>query len=373
MATYIKRKTGWVVRVRRKGQKPVAKTFKKKLDAERWAASIETQIHTGSYVSTQAAERTTLADMLDRYQRDITAKKSASSVKTEEYRIAMFKDALGYLTMVAVTPMVIVDHVDERLTAVASDTVKRELTLLADVFTTAQALWGINLNVNPVHAATPILRKTRRIGANNERDRRLEPWEQEALASVEHDRPTVIAELIEFDLHTTMRRGELAAMQRPNINWKDATLTIPASKTDWKTGQQGRVIPLSPRAMEILRDLPVRVKTLADGSTVVDNSVWGYEDAHSITQAFARTIQIWNRGENEKKKQEPGYKPRLIDDLRFHDLRHEAISRLFEDGWSIQEVAVFSGHKDWKSLKKYTHIKPKRIARELARRVAAVA
>ncbi|MBL4821255.1 MAG: tyrosine-type recombinase/integrase, partial [Gammaproteobacteria bacterium] len=47
-----------------------------------------------------------------------------------------------------------------------------------------------------------------------------------------------------------------------------------------------------------------------------------------------------------------------IEDLHFHDLRHEATSRLFEAGLTIERVALVTGHKDWKMLRRYTHLKP---------------
>jgi integrase len=46
-----------------------------------------------------------------------------------------------------------------------------------------------------------------------------------------------------------------------------------------------------------------------------------------------------------------------IDDLRFHDIRHEAISRLFEAQYRIEEVSLVSGHRDWSMLKRYTHLR----------------
>jgi integrase len=50
-----------------------------------------------------------------------------------------------------------------------------------------------------------------------------------------------------------------------------------------------------------------------------------------------------------------------IEDLHFHDLRHEGTSRLFEVGFSIEQVALVTGHKDWKMLRRYTHIKPETL------------
>ena len=52
-------------------------------------------------------------------------------------------------------------------------------------------------------------------------------------------------------------------------------------------------------------------------------------------------------------------------DLRFHDLRHEGITRLFDAGLSIPEVAMISGHKSWGMLKRYTHMSPKSVADKL--------
>jgi site-specific recombinase XerD len=58
--------------------------------------------------------------------------------------------------------------------------------------------------------------------------------------------------------------------------------------------------------------------------------------------------------------QKPFVRPVLkaagMDDLVCHDLRHEGISRLFERGWQIQQVAIISGHKTWKTLQRYTHV-----------------
>lgn len=59
-----------------------------------------------------------------------------------------------------------------------------------------------------------------------------------------------------------------------------------------------------------------------------------------------------------------------IQDLDFHDLRHEATSRLFEAGFSIEQVALVTGHRDWKMLRRYTHLKPERLHAILAAKAA---
>jgi integrase len=59
-----------------------------------------------------------------------------------------------------------------------------------------------------------------------------------------------------------------------------------------------------------------------------------------------------------------------IDDLHFHDMRHEGTSRLFESGFEIQQVALVTGHKDWKMLRRYTHLKPESLHMIVAGRAA---
>ena len=55
----------------------------------------------------------------------------------------------------------------------------------------------------------------------------------------------------------------------------------------------------------------------------------------------------------------------VIENLRFHDLRHEATTRLFEKGLNIMEVASITGHKDLRMLRRYTHLKAEDLARKL--------
>lgn len=81
----------------------------------------------------------------------------------------------------------------------------------------------------------------------------------------------------------------------------------------------------------------------------MDGTVWGFGDAHSVTRAFERLC-----------------KRAGVTGLHFHDLRHEATSRLFERGYPIEQVAVFTGHKGWVSLKRYTHPDPEKIAAKMS-------
>jgi integrase len=112
---------------------------------------------------------------------------------------------------------------------------------------------------------------------------------------------------------------------------------VPKSKMDWLTGNSGKVVPLSPTALKILESLPL----------FIDGSLFGMT-AEGIKKGFARLCK--NEG---------------IEDLHFHDLCHEATSRLFESDFDIPEVSAITGKKDWRTLKRYTHHDPEKLARRM--------
>jgi integrase len=132
-----------------------------------------------------------------------------------------------------------------------------------------------------------------------------------------------------------MRRGEILNIKKSHINFPLQTLLIPLTKTDTP-----RTIPLSSRAIEALREqlrgsenvIPIEETTLPD----------------SVTQAFGRPC-----------------KRQGIDNLHFHDLRHEATSRFFEKGLNPVAVAAITGHKDTRMLMRYTHLRAEDLVKRL--------
>lgn len=320
MATVRKTPTGWQAIVRRKGHASTSKVFPKKYLAERWASQQDEMIQ--SMAVTPHAGRVLLSSILARYLDTISPRKRAYA--QERSRIGILGRHLGHYTLADLGPRQIMGFVDARLESIGSDAVRKELATLSVVIDAAIALWGIDLKANPVHTAKGVLRVTKTLKPGVQRHRRPTPAEITALYG------SHMGMLIEFAVETGMRRGELAAQR---IEHRQGNLLlIPETKTD-----KARTIPLSERAMEILGILPVRD----------DGLMWGLRPG-SISQTFARICAAHN-----------------IADLRFHDLRHEAASRFFERGLSIAEVASITGHDDWKSLKRYTHVDVTRLAAKL--------
>ena len=147
------------------------------------------------------------------------------------------------------------------------------------------------------------------------------------LIAASSQRNIYIAPIIEFAIETGMRRSEIL-----KLRWCDIDLVNGfASLYDTKNGEDTRV-PLTIRCIEVLQKVP-------------------QTDEQVFTISATRLRLAWNRAR----------KKAGISDLRFHDLRHEAVSKFFEMGMSVPEVALISGHKDVRQLFRYTHLNPNNV------------
>jgi len=313
LATITQRKAGWQVQVRRHGFKPLSKHFKTSADAKSWARTIEAEMDRGELVDRSHAEKTTLAEILQLYRNTVTPLKRGQ--KQERSRIGVVLDhPVARQTLATLRATDFAAYRDDRLQQVSDTTVNKELNLFANVIDTARREWSMHIE-NPV-------RLIKRPKCNRARDRRLEPGEEGRLLTAA--KLSGSAKIIEFALETAMRRGELVDMRWTHVDLAKRILHVPVTKTETP-----RYIPLSTKAAEILRGLPRRI----------DGRVFGVRP-QSITQAFERACS----------------RAKIVN-LTFHDLRHEATSRLFERGLNPMQVAAITGHKTLQMLKRYTHLR----------------
>ena len=337
MATFRKRSGSWQVLVRKKGFGQIGRTFDTKSEAEDWAKIVESEMVRGVFVTRNEAENTTLAEALDRYEREVSSRKKGYAV--EKGYIRRWKNtAFAKRTLASVQGKDIAEYRDMRLKEVAPNSVRLELALLSHLFTIAVKEWGMAGLANPVQ-------QVRKPKLPQGRDRRLRPGELEKITDASES--PVLADILRFAVETGMRRSELAGMTWDLVDLKKRTVTLP----DTKNGEK-RIVPLSTEACRILSDLPRRL----------DGKVWGMEP-DSITQAFIRALSRARKAyeqECEGKGQKPD--PSYLADLTFHDLRHEATSRFFEKGLNPMQVAAITGHKTLQMLKRYTHLKAEDLA-----------
>ena len=312
--------TGWQVRITRQGFPQQNKMFRTKREAETWAASTESQMLRGSWLDTAEADSTTLSDALGRYAKEVSSLKKSG--KIELYRIGTLKtDKIAKLHLSRIRGADLAEYRDRRLAAGLSDSaVRLELAILSHLFTVAMKEWRMEGLRNPVLGI-------RKPSPGKARDRRLSPGEEKRL--LDACAPSLSA-IILFALETGMRRGEIQ-----KLLWKGVDLGKGIAQLyDTKNGDD-RVIPLSSRAIAVLKALPRNI----NGKVFP-----GADISHSFTAACKRAA---------------------IDDLRFHDLRHEATSRLFEKGFNPMEVSAITGHKTLQMLKRYTHLRAEDLAKRM--------
>ena len=325
MATFRKRNGKWQVQVRTLGSRPATRTFLRKQDADRWALKAETQVQRGGLgTGAEDIRRVTLADLITRYIATVTVKKR--SRKNEAIMLgAILGQPFTGECLTSLTAQHFSRYRDERLSMVKPATINRELATLSHIYRTAQSEWGLPLD-NPIAGI-------RRAMGDAPRNRRLHQGELEMIleAAKKCLKPHLLA-AITFAIETGMRRGEILNVQWQHIDRLARTLKIPTTKTGTP-----RTIPLSHAALRIL-DAQLETK-----------------EARPFPLTAIAFALAWKRL----------IKRSGIADLHFHDLRHEAITRFFEMGLSVPEVALISGHKDYRMLARYTHLKAEDVASKL--------
>ena len=325
MATIRKKRGKWAVSIRRSFHKPLFKSFASKQDAERWAVKTERLIEIGQYQDLSEANKTTLKQLLQRYEREVSSKKRTKADKQYIKNILKFDFVDKVLSNINTSD--VAAFRDERLKYISGSSVNRELSILSDCIKKAMTEWQCYIAENPV-------KPTIRCEENARRVRRLEPGEYEKLMSSCKMNRAFWCPIIDFAIHSAMRRGELLEITWDMVHLDKKYITLPPQITKTK---RSRNVPLQPKALEILRSIP--------------RSLNG--------RVFPIGIKNFERSWTAICKRSG------IKGLRFHDLKREAISRLFEKGLSVSEVQLFCGNS-LSSLSVYTQHNSTTLADKLA-------
>ncbi len=327
MATLRKRNNGhWQARVRKASQ-TITKTFIHKVDAERWARQVEVEIQKGGYTNLVLAERTTFAEIIERYITEVLP--TLRGGKADSIRLkALARRPIAKLNIVALTPQKIAQHRDERLKEIAPATVIRELSYFSSIINHARREWGIHIN-NPV----ALVAKPK---STQGRTRIMDTTETNAL--FEALRPVGrksiwMLPLVRLARETAMRRSELLGLRWEHVDIEKRTIFLQLTKNG-----TSRTVPLSTHAIQILTEIP----RMIDG------------------RVFPITHEVVSQAFNRARKQAG------VEDIRFHDLRHMAITRLAEKLPNLIELSAVSGHKSLAMLKRYYHPNPEMLALKIS-------
>ncbi|MDA8421198.1 MAG: site-specific integrase, partial [Pseudomonadota bacterium] len=272
MATFVSRKGPngrrvWQAKIRRRGYPPQSGTFDSKAKAETWARQIESEMDRGAFIPRTDAEGTTLSEMLDRYEHEVTSHKRG---KGETSIIKWWRESgLACRPMARIRGKDVADTIKNKEgEGVGPKTIVAHLALLRHLFNIARKEWGMESLGNPVE----MVRKPK---LPQGRTRRLVDDEESRLLEAARAYGGEIQHLIPWAIETAMRRGEIAAMRWEHLDKKARVLLIPETKTGTP-----RRVPLSSSALQVLDALPRQI----------DGSVWSM-CADSISQAFERVCK----------------------------------------------------------------------------------
>lgn len=365
MATIVKTPAGkWKAVIRKHGWPTASKTFRVQKDALTWARRAEDEMERGVFIDRSHSERLTFDKALSRYLSEVVPTKKPATQETDKYCAVPLKAYFGKYSLAAISPDLVAGYRDMRLATplervdratgkpsplldpatgkprtLSANTVRLELALLSHLFNTAIREWRLGLARNPVTGI-------RKPSPGEGRDRRLRGNEEtrlrEALAG--HSNP-MIGWIFDIALETGMRSGEIAGLRLHQVDVQRRIVRLAVTKND-----SARTVPLTRRAANVF-ELALNNPTRPEDCDLVFFGEPG-RDGKRKPYTFAK---VWN-----------GIKTSLgLGDLHFHDLRHEAVSRLVEAGFSDQEVSAISGHKSMQMLKRYTHLRAEDLVEKL--------
>ncbi|SOY43818.1 integrase [Cupriavidus taiwanensis] len=353
MGTIIERRTKrgevkFQAKIRLAGTPIISKVFDSRADAEAWIAAVEPEMRARSRTAAreQAVAKQVrefrdrpriVADLLHRNLCEVTPFKKGAEAEVNHTR-SILKYPLTRIHLENLTQRDVREWRDKRSQHVAPSTVNRELNILSAVFKHAASEWDIAL-------CKSVLTSVKRPPNPPGRVRRLSRQEEAALRRAgEETRNPYVLSIFDLALETAMRRSEILGLEWERISFERRSIQLITAKNGTPRG-----VPLSRRAMEILRALQqIAARELGHECAVTSGPVFPGLTVNAFKLAFTRMVQRAG-----------------LENFRFHDLRHEATSRLFEKGLSQMEVSTITGHKDPRMLARYTHLQVKDLAAKL--------
>lgn len=304
-----------------------SQTFDRKPAAQAWLKKRETELAVpGALVKPTDP---LLKDVIDTYNQD----KLRPHGKTKDQVLRSIKAAdIGSMRCSEITSQELVKFA--QTIKAQPQTVNNYMSHLASIFSVARPAWGYPLDKQAMDDARVVLDKLGLVGRSKQRTRRptLDELDQlmkyYTVVQLKRSDSIPMTRLIAFAIFSTRRQEEITRMEGKDLDRANLEIIVRDMKNPGEKIGNDVTTTLTPEALQLIELQP---KT--------QGVIWPH-NAESISTSFSRACIFLG-----------------IEDLHFHDLRHEGISRLFELGWSIPRVACVSGHRSWTSLKRYTHLR----------------
>jgi integrase len=342
VATITKRKHRWRALVRKRGHVRCA-TFAARRDAQTWADQIEAQIDQ-LHASGVTQAKGTLGDLIDKYTAELYPLKPWGRSKSADLK--RLKKDLGAIAVGDLTSLHITRYFQRRRQeGTGGVTISAQVGYLITVLKVARTLWHMDTPVQAARDARTALAEIRLIRKSNRRDRRVSDAEiQQLLAHFQAcDTEVAMGDVIEFCVATAMRIGEVCRLRWSDVDEVNRTVVVRDRKHPSDKLGNDQIVPLLDATGFDAHEIVQRQGPARQGRVFPFNS-------RTVSAYFTRAVSTLG-----------------LRNLRLHDLRHEGVSRLFEAGYRIEQVALVSGHRCWSMLRRYTHPRAADLHRNLPR------
>jgi len=343
MATFNKLPSGyWRAQVRRKGHY-ASRSFRLKSDAEAWAVDAERAINLGKVPDAPTIDdKTSFSALIELHIKDMRDV-GRPFLRSKALCLEKLKTDLGRERVSALTRQRLIAYGKSRAKEGAGPvTVGMDIGYIRTILVHAAAVHGLEVPTEQVMLARVALCRLGIVGKGGERDRRPTQDELNGIITYYDDNPrqTIpVGRLVKFAVATAMRQDEICSLRWGDVDWA-TSLALVRNRKDprRKSGNHQKVPLLAATGYDAIALLKEQQALSLGGDRVFPYN------ARSLGTAFRRACRDLK-----------------IEDLRFHDLRHEATSRLFEAGFDIPEVSLVTGHKDWKMLRRYLNLRPHQL------------
>lgn len=322
---------GYTVQIRRKENGRVvyteAKTFDREVAARAWRDKREKELDQPGALESAKQEDPLLSDVIDRYMRE--SKRALGKTKKQVLNTIKTKPLGGMRCSEIKSPdyKAFADSLN-----VQPQTVGNYMSHLSSVVRIARPAWGYPLSEKELDDALTVTKSMGITGRSRNRDRRPTHDELDRILTYYTEMETreraeiPMREIIVFAMFSTRRQEEITRISIEDYQG-DRVLVRDMKHPGQKIGN------------DTWCDLPPEAARIVEAVRPERGPIFPYNHK-SISASFTRACAFLE-----------------IEDLVFHDLRHEGTSRLFEMGWNIPHVAAVTGHRSWNSLKRYTHLR----------------
>ena len=314
-----------------------SQTFARKQAAQAWVRKREAELDQPGAIERANRIGATVKEMIDRYMVEMEKARGLGKTKLATLK-AISESYLGAVSDQDLNCQILVEYAVWRMGpeggGVLPQTAGNDLAHLGAVLSIARPAWGYEVDPQVMGNARKVLRKLGYNMRSRERDRRptLDELDRllEHFQSIQDRRPTSInmLKMTAFALFSTRRQEEITRIKWADLDEEGSRVLIRDMKNPGQKMGNDVWCHLPPEALAIIQTMPKALEEIFPYS------------AESISTSWTRACKLLG-----------------IKDLHFHDLRHDGVSRLFEMDWDIPRVASVSGHRDWNSMRRYTHLR----------------